>query len=112
MPEEALTPLETFILSGLAERSRYGYELVERIEELSEGRVDIRPGNLYRVLHRLNEQGLVSEVEPPDDAADARRQYYGLTPEGRARVARELSMYAGVLARLTERAHLTRLADA
>jgi len=44
------------VLAALGDRPRYGYELPERIEALSEETVRIRPGNLYRVLHRLQER--------------------------------------------------------
>lgn len=94
----SLTPLEVFTLAGLSDRPRYGYELVERIEALSEGRVGVRPGNLYRVIHRLEERGLVRQVEVADsDAGDERRQYFEATPEGKRQAARELRMYAGLL---------------
>lgn len=44
------------MLAALGDRLRYGYELSERIETLSEETVRIRPGILYRVLHRLQER--------------------------------------------------------
>lgn len=93
----SLTPLEVLTLAGLSDRPRYGYELVERIEALSRGRVGVRPGNLYRVIHRLEERELVREVEEADGESDERRQYFEATPEGKRRAAAELRMYAGVL---------------
>ncbi len=100
MPESPLTPVELLVLSGLEDRARYGYELVERIQELSRGRIEVRPGNLYRVLNRLAERGLVKEVPAEEvavEAGDPRRQYFGLTPGGRRTLVAELSMYADVL---------------
>lgn len=102
-PETPLTPLEILTLSSLGDRPRYGYELVERIEELSGGHVSVRPGNLYRVLHRLEEQGLVEETGSPFDGREnERRQYFGATPLGKAVAAGQLRMYAHVLERTPE----------
>lgn len=97
-PTNPLPPIEVLALAALGDRPRYGYELVERIEALTDGRVGVRPGNLYRVLHRLEARGWVEEAEPPPPEAgeDDRRQYLRATPEG-LRVAREqLEMYARV----------------
>lgn len=98
-----LTPIEILTLSALGDRPRYGYELVERIEELSAGRVSVRPGNLYRVLHRLEAQGLVEETASPFEGPDDdRRQYFGATAQGKAVAARQLRMYAHILERTPE----------
>ena len=93
-----LPPIEVLALVALGEKPRYGYELVERIEDLTDGRVSIRPGNLYRVLHRLEARELVEEAEPPAEITEeeSRRQYLRATSEG-LRVARDqLDMYARV----------------
>lgn len=109
----SLTALEVFTLAGLSDRPRYGYELVERIEDLSEGRVGVRPGNLYRVIHRLEERGLVREVEIGDsEAEDQRRQYFQATPEGKEQAARELRMYADLLETLPALARVGTAGDA
>lgn len=103
MPTAPLTPVELLALVGLGERPRYGYELVERISELSGGRVEVRPGNLYRVIHRLEDRGLVGEVGSPSDAESAHdagsgppRQYFATTAKGRRVAATELAMYRGI----------------
>ena len=93
-----LTTLDLVTLAALADRERYGYELVQRIEELTDGRVAVRPGNLYRVLHRLSERGFVQETVVGDDA-DARRRYFRATARGRRVAAEELAMYQQLLKR-------------
>lgn len=97
MTDTPLTPIEVLTLVGLSDRPRYGYELVERIGDLSEARIEVRPGNLYRVIHRLLERGLVTEAAAPEPSSEGPpRQYFQATPEGRRVVARELEMYAGM----------------
>ncbi len=93
---DELTLTELVVLAALSDRPRYGYELVERVAELTDGRIEMRPGNLYRVLHRLGDDGLVSEFAPPPDV-DVRRRYFRATASGRRAAATTLAMYAGVL---------------
>ena len=99
-----LRPVEFFVLSGLTDRDRHGYGLVEAIEQRTLGKVRLRPGDLYRVLHRLQDRGLleVAGRRPAEELEDQRRTYYCLTTEGR-RVLRQqaevmASVAAGVLA--------------
>lgn len=95
---QTLTTVELMTLAAIGDRPRYGYQLVERIEALSAGAVRIRPGNLYRVLHRLESRGLIGEVEDVRGEEDhTRRQYFEATAEGRALAARQLDMYARIL---------------
>ena len=43
-----LTPLEAVVIAALTDRARYGYELVRRIDELTDGRMSVRPGDVER----------------------------------------------------------------
>jgi PadR family transcriptional regulator PadR len=72
--------VEPSLLLLLRERPLHGYELLERIPELGEGRVDI--GNLYRLLRRLEDEGLVRSEWSADLPGPAKRTYE-LTEEGR-----------------------------
>jgi DNA-binding PadR family transcriptional regulator len=91
------TTVELIVLAALSDRARYGYELVQRIEELTEGRMQIRPGNLYRVMHRLMERGLVRETDGSGRSEDERRRYFRATAQGCRLAAEELAMYGRVL---------------
>ena len=72
--------VEPSLLLLLRERPLHGYELLERIPELGQGRVDI--GNLYRLLRRLEDEGLVRSEWSADVPGPAKRTYE-LTAEGR-----------------------------
>lgn len=102
---EDLTPLEAIVIAALSDRARYGYELVERIAALTEGRTRVRPGNLYRVLERLGSRGLVEETDVAG-SEDERRRYFRATESGVAAADAELSFYGRVLrhSQLRERA--------
>jgi len=97
--ERELTAVELLVLAAMSDRSRYGYELVQRIAELTDDRVRIRPGNLYRVLQRLLEEGLARETGQQELGEDERRRYFRATPQGCRVAAEELAMYGRVLRR-------------
>jgi PadR family transcriptional regulator len=88
---------EPALLLLLRERPTHGYELLERLAELSPGeRIDM--GNLYRVLRALEEDGLVSSEWNADLPGPAKRTYE-LTPAG----VRVLDDWAAALSRSRDR---------
>jgi DNA-binding PadR family transcriptional regulator len=69
------------ILSALAGGSLHGYGLVQQVWTLSDGRVRLSVGSLYRSLDRLAEDGLVRMDR--EEVVDGRlRRYYRLTDAG------------------------------
>ncbi len=76
------TTVDFLVLAVLADGPRHGYALAQALEERSGGRMQVRPGDLYRVLYRLRRAGLLEPV-PSRAKDDDRRQMYRLTPQGR-----------------------------
>lgn len=73
--------LTTIILKLLADEGKmYGYEITQRVKEISEGKILIKEGSLYPALHKLLDDGLV-EVEQVYLGKRVRK-YYKLTPQG------------------------------
>jgi PadR family transcriptional regulator PadR len=71
---------EPALLALLAARPTHGYELIERLPELTgEERVDV--GNLYRALRSLEEEGLVTSEWSAELPGPTRRTYT-LTDQG------------------------------
>lgn len=83
-----LKPVDFILLLALVEDEQHGYALAREIDERTEGVIRLEPGNLYRVIKRLVDDGLVevSERRPAPELDDERRRYYRLTALG-ARVA-------------------------
>jgi DNA-binding PadR family transcriptional regulator len=88
-----LRPLELLVLAVLDETPLHGYAMVERIEARSDGVMRVRPGDLYRVLYRLQKRRLLSSK-----AGDERRTVYALTPLGRRVLEAEAKLLRGVVA--------------
>lgn len=74
--------LKTIILKLLAQQKQmYGYEITQRVSELSHEEIKLTYGALYPVLYKLEADGLlVTTTEIVDNRA---RKYYSLTPEGK-----------------------------
>src|SRR5688572_29154656 len=87
------------VLAILAEGDSYGYAILQRVRELSGGRIEWTDGMLYPVLHRLERLG---HIEARWEVADSgrKRKYYQLTAGGRAQLAAEREQWQAVDATL------------
>lgn len=84
----------TIILSSLWSNDRYGYEILQEIDEKSQGQYKLKQATLYNQLKKLEKAGLISSYEgAPDDTGGGRRRYYALTAEGRAFLSKEKREY-------------------
>ena len=81
--------LEFCILSALADKERYGYELVKSLVDIPG--LGMTEGTLYPLLSRLRGQGLVSTRLEASSEGPARK-YYSLTKEGR-KIAATMDAY-------------------
>ena len=71
---------EPALLLLLRERPAHGYDLLERLPELT-GEARVEMGNLYRLLRGLEEEGLVSSEWDDSSPGPAKRRY-AITPAG------------------------------
>ena len=70
------------LLSILADGESYGYAILQRIETLSGGELEWQDGTLYPVLHRMENEGLISSSWRIAENG-RRRKYYAITAKGR-----------------------------
>jgi poly-beta-hydroxybutyrate-responsive repressor len=94
LPKNFMRPC---LLLLLRERPAHGYDLLERLPELT-GEARIEMGNLYRLLRGLEEEGLVSSEWDDSSPGPAKRRY-AITPAGE----RLLDHWAEALRRSQER---------
>ncbi|WP_246090136.1 PadR family transcriptional regulator [Nonomuraea deserti] len=74
-------------MTALVDEPRHGYGIVQEVDRLSEGHVQLKIGTLYGVLDRLSAAGLV-ELDREEAQQGRLRRYYRLTDDG-AKVLRE-----------------------
>ncbi len=91
------------ILLSIADRELHGTAIMEEILLRTDGAIRLWPGSLYGALGDMASQGLIQEVEPPEEAPTegGKRRFYAITREGRVALAEEVS-------RLEELVHLAR----
>ena len=84
------TPL---VLAILAEGGSYGYAILRRVRELSDGEVEWTDGMLYPLLHRLERLGYV-RAEWGESPEGRRRRNYEITKSGNAQLAEQRKQWA------------------
>jgi len=89
------------VLSVLTRGESYGYELIQRVRELSGGRIEWTEGILYPVLHWMEDEDLI-EAEWREAETGRKRKYYRLRKEGRKALQDEQQQWLTVHETLTK----------
>ena len=92
------TRAEFHVLLALLDGPRHGYGLMQDVEELSAGELQIGPGTLYTAIKRLRASKLISETDADAD----RRRCYKLTKKGKT-VAEDEARRMNALVRLARK---------
>jgi PadR family transcriptional regulator, regulatory protein PadR len=82
-PELLKGTLQTILLKVLKDHGKmYGYEITQRVKELSESQLMLTEGALYPALHKLEAEGILKT----ETVMIGRRvrKYYSLTSTGRS----------------------------
>ncbi|SDZ27881.1 DNA-binding transcriptional regulator, PadR family [Proteiniborus ethanoligenes] len=77
--------LNILILKMINRKDMYGYELIQIMDEKSNGYFKLKEGSLYPVLYRLEDEGLIESYwnqEPYKRTVP--RKYYKITKKGKA----------------------------
>ena len=82
--------LKTIVLKMLADNKKmYGYELTQKVKELTRDKIQITEGALYPTLHALEDDGLVTaEVEYIGKRV---RKYYTLSASGKTKTKEKVN---------------------
>jgi transcriptional regulator len=85
--------LDMLILRTLAVGSMHGWGISQRIQQTSEGVLNVNQGSLYPALYRLEEQGWINS-EWGNSENNRQAKYYSLTRTGRKQLAEETANWA------------------
>ena len=77
------------ILTALAGPPLHGYGIMQSIESLTSGSVQVRPGTLYAALDRLTVEGLVAVAREEQTSGGQVRRFYSLTDAGGSTLRQE-----------------------
>lgn len=84
--------LRIIVLKLLAENKRmYGYEITQRVKDLSGSGIELTFGALYPTLHKLEAEGLLTTKTVIVDSRA--RKYYSLTNRGTETATSEIKGY-------------------
>lgn len=83
MEQGPMTEAAYYILLALL-KPGHGYGMMQRIRELSGGRLVMGPGTLYGVLSRMSKEGLIVLT-----GEEGRRKNYAITETGKAALLAE-----------------------
>ena len=73
--------LKTIILKMLSESdSMYGYQITQKVKEITEGKINLTEGALYPALHKLEADGFLTTEKKT--VGNRVRKYYSLTQSG------------------------------
>ncbi|HXN97646.1 MAG TPA: PadR family transcriptional regulator [Candidatus Acidoferrales bacterium] len=80
--------LDMMILKSLALDQMHGLGISRRIEQLTKGTFQVKPGSLFPALHRMEEEGWLTSSWG-DSENNRRAKYYRLTKAGRRQLDSE-----------------------
>lgn len=90
---------ELVLLSLLAQRDMYGYEMSQELQTRSGGKFILQESSMYPTLYRLEDKGYIT-VTKQQVGRRRTRMYYHLEPSGRdylqSSVTEYLSMQEGI----------------
>jgi transcriptional regulator len=87
--------LDLLILKALALEPHHGLGVSRRIQQITGGTFDVKPGSLFPALHRLEEQGWL-ESSWGESENKRRAKYYTLTASGRRQLKEETQAWERV----------------
>ena len=93
--------LDLLILKTLALEPMHGWGISQRIQQVSEGVLNINQGSLYPALYRLEQKGwIVAEWDSSDNNRKAK--YYELTKSGRKQLTEESANWERLASAITQ----------
>ena len=89
--------LDLLILRALSLGPNHGLGIARRVQQITGGTFDVKPGSLFPALHRLEEQGWLSS-EWGESENRRRAKYYRLTKTGRKHIETETAAWDRIAA--------------
>ena len=88
--------LDLLVLKTLALEPRHGVGVAERIDQITRGTFQVKPGSLFPALHRLEQNGFIAG-EWSETPEGRRAKYYRITPAGQRQLAAEKKNWARIV---------------
>jgi len=93
--------LDLLILKAVTLGTNHGLGIARRIEQITQGAFQVKPGSLFPALHRLEEHGFL-KAEWGESENNRRAKFYRLTAAGRRRLEIEKHSWERVVVAITQ----------
>jgi len=87
--------LDMMILKSLATGEMHGLGISRRIEQITRGTFQVKPGSLFPALHRMEEEGWLA-ASWGESENNRRAKYYRLTKAGRRQLESETERWTRI----------------
>ena len=87
--------LDLMILKALALQEMHGLGISRRIEQITKGTFQVKPGSLFPALHRMEEAGWLAS-EWGESENNRRAKYYQLTKAGHRQLETETERWGRI----------------
>jgi transcriptional regulator len=84
--------LDLLVLKTLSLSPMHGWGISQRVQQISDGTLEVNQGSLYPALQRLEKDGLIAS-EWGTTANNRQARYYKLTAAGRRALGQELASW-------------------
>lgn len=84
--------LDLLVLKTLSLETTHGWGISQRIQQISNGVLEVNQGSLYPALQRLEKDGLITSDWGTTDN-NRRARYYKITASGRRALGQELASW-------------------
>jgi PadR family transcriptional regulator PadR len=88
--------LDLLILKSLALGELHGLGVARRVEQITRGTFQVKPGSLFPALHRMEEAGWLAASWGASEN-NRRAKYYRLTPKGRRQLDTEVGEWKRIV---------------
>ena len=87
--------LDVMVLKSLALSEMHGLGIARRIEQITRGTFQVKPGSLFPALHRMEEEGWLTSTWGESENS-RRAKYYKLTSAGRRQLESETKRWSRI----------------
>jgi len=89
--------LDLLVLKALSAQPLHGLGVSTRINQITKGTFDVKPGSLFPALHRMEEAGWLTSSWGESEN-NRRAKFYRLTAAGRRQLKQETDLWARIAA--------------
>ena len=92
--------LDLLILKAIGDGELHGLGISRRIEQITQGTFQVKPGSLFPALHRLEEAGWLSSFWGESEN-NRRAKFYRLTKDGKNQLEVETEQWSTIALAMT-----------